>query len=293
MSISTPAGDQRGPSTVSTGKKPPAGAKPAAKAGGGKPSGGGRPSGGGKPAAKAGARPAAKAGGSGGGAGKAGGGKGPRKPITPVRVSQGRNWGPIAMFVAVGVLAVGIIGYGAWAAFQGSKPWEDQASGIDGIVNYREKDPALMEGGKHQQGKIEYTVLPPVAGPHNQDWQNCMGDVYDAPIANEHAVHSMEHGAVWVTYKSGLAADQVEKLASKVRGNEFMLMSPIDNLDANVSLQAWGYQLKLDNADDGRIDDFIKALRQNATMEPGAACSGGITATGTTPRDLSSQQTGS
>jgi hypothetical protein len=274
MSISTPAGDQRRPSAVSTGKKPPAGkssssstsstsTKPSAsKATPGKASSG--------KAAGAAGRPGGKAGG-------AGGGKG-RKPITPVKVSQGRSWGPIAMFVAVGVLAVGIIGYGSWAAFKGSQPWADKA--------------ADLTEANHAWGPLTYKLTPPVGGNHNYNWQNCMGDVYDAPIANEHAVHAMEHGAVWVAYKSGLPADQVEKLAGKVRGNEYMLMSPIDNLDHNVSLQAWGYQLKLDSVDDGRIDQFISALRQNATVEAGATCSGGITATGTTPRDIGKDQQG-
>ena len=45
-----------------------------------------------------------------------------------------------------------------------------------------------------------------------------MGDVYDAPIANEHAVHSLEHGAVWITYKPGLPADQVEQARRPGRG---------------------------------------------------------------------------
>ena len=47
-------------------------------------------------------------------------------------------------------------------------------------------------------------------------------------------------------------------------------MSPFAGLDKPISLQAWGYQLKVDNASDGRIDEFIKALRVNATIEPGA-----------------------
>ncbi|WP_406105599.1 DUF3105 domain-containing protein [Micromonospora globbae] len=257
MSISTPGGEQRRPTVVSTGKKPAAG-RPAsgAKAGAGKPKG------------------------------ASSGGKGPRKPVTPVKVSQGRSLGPIALFVAVGVIAVAIIGYGAWAAFQGSKPWEERANAIDGIVNYREKDPELVKGSNHQPGQIKYDILPPVAGPHNQAWQNCMGEVYPAPIANEHAVHSLEHGAIWITYRPDLPADQVSKLADKVRGNEKMLMSPFEGLDKPISLQAWGYQLKVDNADDKRIDEFIKTLRVNASIEgPTALCNQGITATGTTPRD--------
>lgn len=266
MSISTPGGPERRPTVVSTGKKPGAGRPAAGKAGSGK-------SGSGKPAGA-----------------PRGGGKGPRKPIAPVKVSQERSWGPIALFVAVGVLAVAIIGYGAWATFQGSKPWDERANAIDGIVNFRDKDPELVKGGQHEQGAITYSVLPPVAGPHNASWQNCMGDVYDAPIASEHAVHSLEHGAVWITYQPDLPADQVEKLAEKVRGNEKLFLSPFEGLDKPISLQAWGYQLKVDNADDGRIDEFIKTLKVNASVEgPTALCNQGVTATGTAPRDLGAQ----
>ncbi|MGN9911721.1 DUF3105 domain-containing protein [Phytohabitans sp. LJ34] len=281
MSISTPAGDQRRPSVVSTGKKAPAGSASSGKtSGGGK---GGSGSSGGKGGGAGGGKP--------GGAGKGGGGKGPRKPITPVKVSQGRSWGPIALFVAVGLLAVAIVGYGAYAAFQGSRSWEDRAADIDGIVNYREKDPAMAQGGQHVQGKVQYPVSPPVGGQHNNDWQNCMGDVYDAQIASEHAVHSLEHGAVWITYRPDLPKDQVDKLAEKVRGKEKLLMSPFPGLDKPISIQAWGYQLKVDNANDGRIDEFIKALRVNASVEgPTALCAQGITATGSEPRNLPQQQ---
>jgi hypothetical protein len=278
MSISTSGGEQRRPSVVSTGKKAPAGGKPAedGKATGAKPAG---------TAAKTTPGGRVPTGRPGGTAGK----KQQRRPVAPVRVSQGRSWGSISLFVAVGVVTAAIIGYATYAVIQNGQKWEDKADGISGITNFRESDPstvAPMPGKEsHVAGPLTYKVNPPVGSSHNNAWQNCMGDVYDAPIANEHAVHSLEHGAIWVTYKSDLPAAQVEQLASKVRGNEFMLMSPVQNLDKPISLQAWGYQLKLDKADDGRIDDFVGALRQNASMEPGAACSGGITATGTTPRD--------
>ncbi len=269
MSISTQGGNQRRPSVVSTGKKAPAGGKPASDepssseatpADKTRPAGNGKTSGGAKSAA-GGGRP---------------GGKGPRKPIAPVKVSQERAWGPIALFVAVGVLTAGIIGYGAYAVYQGGRGWEDRAAGISGLVNFRKSDPSKvqpLEGKQsHEWGPLTYAVNPPVGSSHNFNWQNCMGDVYDAPIANEHAVHSLEHGAVWITYRSDLPADQVEKLASKVRGNEYMMMSPVDNLDKAVSLQAWGFQLKVDEADDSRIDDFVSALRLNASVEPGSTC---------------------
>lgn len=276
MSISTPAGEPSRPSTVSAKKavagagRPGGGKTPPARSGGGRQGGGGRP-GGGRP----------------GGGG--GGGRGPRKPVTPVKVSQGRSWGPIALFVAVGLIAVGIIGYGGWAVYNGAKPWDERAEGIGGLVDYRKTQPDLVKGSQHKTGKIAYTVTPPVAGEHNPTWQNCMGNVYPEQIASEHAVHSMEHGAVWVTYRPDLPKDQVDALKSKVEGQEYMLMSPFPGLDSPISLQAWGYQLKVDNASDARIDEFIGSLRVNASVEPGATCSQGITATGAEPRDLQQQ----
>jgi hypothetical protein len=211
---------------------------------------------------------------------------------------------------AVILIAVAIVGFGAFfiikdmraasnakakqaaeaklEAKESKTPWTERAAAISGIVNYTSQNLAWLKSGEHKPGKLTYEVNPPVGGAHNPVWQNCMGDVYTAPIANEHAVHSLEHGAVWITYDSKLSSDQVAKLAERVRGKEYTLMSPIDNLGTPISLQAWGYQLKVDNASDGRIDTFLRALRKNASQEQGAACSGGITRTGTTPFDAGS-----
>lgn len=263
--MSTPGGaPERVPSTVKADKTTGAGKPPV-----GKPAAGARGTG-----AKA-ARPAGKAG---------GGGKG-RKPVKAVKMNGGRNWGPMALIGAVILIAVGIIGYGAFATMNGPKNWQESAGAIKGIVNYRDNPDKTLTATAHKAGPLPYKITPPVGGEHNAAWQNCMGDVYDQPIANEHAVHSLEHGAVWVTYKLGMPADQVAKLRDKVSGQPFMMMSPVQGLSNNVSLQAWGYQLKVDSVDDDRIDEFIRTLRENASIEPGIPCSGGVTQTGTTPRD--------
>jgi hypothetical protein len=160
--------------------------------------------------------------------------------------------------------------------------WEEQAAAIDGIVNFLADGPLSQE---HQGGPLDYEMLPPVGGVHNNRWMNCQGDVYPEPIANEHAVHSLEHGAVWVTYRPDLPGDQVEALAKRVRGNSHLFMSPFPGLDRPISLQTWGYQLKLDDPADPRIDEFIRVLKQHASPEGmGAPCQDGITSTGTEPR---------
>jgi hypothetical protein len=171
-----------------------------------------------------------------------------------------------------------------------SQNWQDQAADIPDIIIYLDPDsPSYDEtvlDGQHLPGVLTYPMSPPAGGPHNSRWQNCMGDVYPAEIAKEHAVHSLEHGAVWITYEPGLPQDQIETLASKVSGVEFMMMSPFPGLGTPISVQAWGYQLRANEAGDERIDDFIAALRQNATQEAQASCSGGITETSSVPFDF-------
>jgi hypothetical protein len=211
------------------------------------------------------------------------GGKKGRKPVAPVRVGKDRNWGPIALFSAVGVIAALIIGFAAWAvASQDTREWHEQAADIEGLINYRETNPEMLTA-QHVSGPLDYPVNPPVGGDHNGTWQNCQGMVYDAPIASEHAVHSLEHGAVWVTYRPDLPESQVEQLADRVQGTDYLFMSPFEGLDAPISLQAWGYQLKVDNAGDERIDQFLRTLRINASIEGNATCGGGLTTTGTVP----------
>ncbi|MEK8110504.1 hypothetical protein NKG94_51615 [Micromonospora sp. M12] len=54
-----------------------------------------------------------------------------------------------------------------------------------------------------------------------------------------------------------------------------------------------GYRLTVTSADDEQIDEFIRGARLNAGPEQGATCSGGITATGTSPRELPSRASSS
>src|SRR3954453_23947037 len=133
MSISTSGGNERQPSTVKV-DRTTSGGKP--KAGGARPAGG--PTGAKGPQGK-------------------GGGKG-RKPVTPVKVSGGRNWGPIAVAGVVVLIAIAIIGYGVFASVKGSEPWEDKAAGIEGIVNYRaQKNPAISSQ-EHKDGTLTYVT---------------------------------------------------------------------------------------------------------------------------------------
>jgi hypothetical protein len=238
------------------------------------------------------------------GARKAAGGGGPRRPgggpsggrggrrPAPVVVAKSRNWTAISLVTTAVVVFVAIVGYGVYAIQKSGETFEQKADKISGIVDYRKKDPSIVEAANrnHVTVPVKYATSPPDYGNHNPNWQRCLGDVYDAPIANENAVHSLEHGAVWITYDPAkLSAAQVQTLASTyVRGQDFTLMSPYPNMPTAISLQAWGFQLRLNSPTDPRIHQFIQNLRVNATLEPGVACSSGtyVTATGTSPHNL-------
>jgi hypothetical protein len=142
------------------------------------------------------------------------------------------------------------------------------AQAISGVVFHREPN------RNHTGGTVHYDVSPPVGGEHNPSPADCTGAVYTSPIPSENAVHSLEHGAVWITYRPGLPAAQIGQLAKLVAGQNYTLMSPYPGLSAPISLQSWGYQLKVNTVSDPRITQFIATLRQNAktTPEPGASC---------------------
>ncbi|HEY8474670.1 MAG TPA: DUF3105 domain-containing protein [Natronosporangium sp.] len=206
--------------------------------------------------------------------------KGPRKgrKVAKVKVGTDRNWGVLLTFVVVGVIAAGLIVY-SFVAQRGSaqETWQERANAIEGIHNYRESNPEMLTN-QHVTGTQQYEVTPPVGGNHNGAWQNCQGNVYTEPIHNEHAVHSLEHGAIWITYNPDLVdQSQIDQLASLVEGNEKMLMSPYPDMDIPISLQAWGYQLRVSDPGDPRINEFIRALRINASLEgPSARCDSGV-----------------
>ena len=164
-------------------------------------------------------------------------------------------------------LAVGVIFYAVNAGKKKSSA--SNPNKISGIVH------KTFSSGDHKTGVISYAESPPFGGPHAPIWADCTGTVYPKQIANENAVHDLEHGAVWITYKPGLAADQVDTLTKLVSGQQYMLLTPYAGLKSNVSLQAWGYQLFVDSASDPRVKQFISDLKlsQTNTPEPNASCS--------------------
>ncbi len=82
-------------------------------------------------------------------------------------------------------------------------------------------------GRTHVTGSVAYTKSPPVGGNHFRNLQTC--GAYDKPVPKELAVHSMEHGAVWLTYRPGLPANEIDRLRREAR-QPYVLLSPYPDL---------------------------------------------------------------
>jgi hypothetical protein len=146
----------------------------------------------------------------------------------------------------------------------------DPAENIEGVV-ITEYDAVHAEPGQ----PVAYVKEPPDGGRHDPVWADCDGVVYGTPVRNEHMVHALEHGAVWIAYHPDqVSGADLERLTRRVDGQPYLVLSPYPTMAAPISLQAWGHQLQLTDAGDPRIDQFIEALRENpyTAPEPGAPC---------------------
>lgn len=100
-----------------------------------------------------------------------------------------------------------------------------------------------------------YNSNPPSSGPHYL--QPADFGFYATPIPDEQAVHNLEHGGIWITYK-GVDDRTVEQLKALSRQYpNSVLISPRESNDHPLSLVSWGYVQHLESYDGSAINDFI------------------------------------
>ena len=183
-----------------------------------------------------------------------------------LKKSLGKSKGKI---IVGSVVLVFIVGFGALVVLDRSqRAASEPPSGVEKF----DVGPA----GRHTQGTVTYEQNPPAGGEHNPVWQN--QGFYEEPVRNENAVHSLEHGEVWITYSPNLPQDQKDQLREAVKSQDCLLASPYPELPADtpVVASAWGVQMRLKSAEDPNLQKFIDYYRKGPqTPEPTAACTGG------------------
>jgi hypothetical protein len=169
--------------------------------------------------------------------------------------------GTVAVAAVVAVIAFVVLG--------GNAAGPTSTASIKGVQTFSNVT------AKHVDGAVNYQQSPPVGGDHSALPLNCA--VYTNPVPKVNAVHSLEHGSVWVTYDpttiNGANLDTLRKLIPAT----YAILSPYPGLPAPVVASAWGAQLKVTSVTDPRIAEFIKKYTLAKTApEPGALCTGGV-----------------
>jgi len=142
----------------------------------------------------------------------------------------------------------------------------------EGTVTYPDLDRS------HVDTPVDYPQTPPVGGPHSAVWQTCQ--FYGVEFPKERGVHSMEHGAVWITFDPNLAAADVAVLAQFAEDGNEVLVSPFTGLPTPVVASAWGKQLLLESVSDPLLAQFVAYFDDGPqTPETGTPCAQGTTET--------------
>ncbi|HSP36955.1 MAG TPA: DUF3105 domain-containing protein [Frankiaceae bacterium] len=174
------------------------------------------------------------------------------------------------------------------ACGSGSPP--SSSAGPASIPGVRTLDFTAKQFHLHFLGPLQYAQNPPFGGAHSPVPLNC--GVYPTTVPNENAVHSLEHGAVWLTYKPGVDPAPLAALTSI--DQSYTLVSPYPDQSSPVVASAWGLQLGVDSPTDPRLRQFVSDYVGNGLgEEKGARCAGASPEEAVQLRDNPPQQNSS
>lgn len=121
-----------------------------------------------------------------------------------------------------------------------------------------------------------YNSDPPTSGPH---WNGPANKgVSDTELSDEQIIHNLEHGYIWISYRSagadlqsstlsaglrpGLDQGTIDKLKDIVKQDDWkIVMSLREKNNAKIALVAWGRVLNMDSLDEQKVKDFIRTYR--------------------------------
>ncbi len=140
--------------------------------------------------------------------------------------------------------------------------------------------PASDYTTNHVNPPVSFDMSPSIGGDHYQFWQNC--GFYTEQAIEGAATHTLEHGAVWITYNASNVSDaDLTLLEEMSAANGKLLISPYDH-DDTIVLSAWGVQqrgVSAPTSADGKaaIDAFIESWQDNPQLaEAGVRCNGAV-----------------
>ncbi len=171
------------------------------------------------------------------------------------------------------LLVLAAVAYGIWIFISKNTPQgEDLSRIVPDMGNAH-----IAVGSAHDP----YNSNPPTSGPHYA--VPARPGFRDEPIADEHLVHSMEHGLIWLSYHPRISEAAVEQLREYVDG--WTVITAREANDTDIAVAAWGrldtFDIEisaetLSEADQARIKDFISRYRNRGPEKIPAGQHGGV-----------------
>lgn len=153
-------------------------------------------------------------------------------------------------FGVITLFAVGFIGFFVFNPGEPSKP----RPGVSHSDNGQQHVQAVEYGGEE----------PPTSGDHTTPlaWQ-----VYDQEIPDGNAIHNMEHGGVYISYRPDLPKEQVDKIkalfSTPYSKPEFKpskaIVAPRSANKAPIVLSSWTQSQTFESFDEIKIIEYYKA----------------------------------
>ncbi len=158
-------------------------------------------------------------------------------------------------FIAVGVVVVlaGAIWLGRGALRSGSATGSTPLP----IVDYPIQDRDHIQIG---QPHPAYNSNPPTSGwhyPAPADW-----GFYNEELPDELLVHNLEHGGIWISYRSAEDTELINQLVALLRGyRSKVIITQRSRNDTPLAVAAWGHLMKLDRYDNAALVTFIRRFK--------------------------------
>lgn len=172
-------------------------------------------------------------------------------------VKKVRNWG-----IVIFVLVVGIVGFTQLTKKTPEQiqfEQEVKAVSLEGKV-----EEFSIEGRDHVPAgtSVDYQTNPPTSGSHlaqAKEW-----GIFTKEIDDMAAVHSMEHGGIWISYKD-ISKEEIAVLEDIGKQNlQSTLVSPRSGNDNKVVISSWGKMMRLESADKALIQKYIHTYKNQS-----------------------------
>lgn len=168
-----------------------------------------------------------------------------------------RNWG-----IVIIVLIAGVVGF---VRLTKKTPEQIQfEQQVDAVTLEGKVEEFPIEGRDHVAAgtTVDYQTNPPTSGSHLAQAEGW--GIFSREIDDMAAVHSMEHGGIWISYKD-IPEEEIKKLEEIGRQNsQSTVVSPRSANDNNIVVASWGRMMKLESADKALIQKYIDTYKNQS-----------------------------